>query len=80
MKAKVIRRLRKKISSNDYYYKRADKLSEQLEYLDSFRVFKCNSFFVGDERATFNRIEYRSKYPRLSRKFNWYMDRLKGRN
>jgi hypothetical protein len=76
MKARTIKKLRKKILSKGYYKERAEHFSNELENLNDFYTSKCNSFFVGYERAEYNRRIYDSYYGRISAKFDWYMERL----
>ena len=51
MNAKGIKRLRKKISQKGYYEKRWDMYAEKCKQWNSFNRWKCNSFFVGCEKA-----------------------------
>lgn len=76
MKARTIKKLRKKISKKGYYKKRLDVLTVKLEYWNIFNTFKCDSFFVGSARANYNQLIYDANQPRLSQKADWYLDKI----
>ena len=72
MKARTIKRLRKIISKKGYYEKRLKRISDLLEYWHNFHTFKCDSFFVGYEKAEYNIRIYRANALRLQSKYEWY--------
>lgn len=78
MKARTIKKLRKKILSKGYYKERAEHFSNELENLNDFYDFKCDSLFVGSEGAEYHSMIYDSyHYGRISAKFDYYMKHLK---
>jgi len=76
MKARHIRKLRKKILSPDYNRKRYEELLDCLKDWRNFAEFKCNSFFVGYEQAQYNIAIHNKNVPRLEKKAEWYRKRL----
>ena len=72
MKARTIKMLRKVISKQGYYEKRSKRISDLLEYWHHFHTFKCDSFFVGYEKAEYNIEIYKANALRLRSKYEWY--------
>ena len=72
MKARTIKRLRKVISKVGYYEKRLESISDLLEYWHHFYTFKCDDFFVGYEKAEYNKRIYKANSLRLQSKYEWY--------
>lgn len=76
MKARKIKRLRRKIAKNGYFLSRYKDLAEQVERWKRFYDFKCNRFFVGSELEEYNTQIYEANAPRIERKAAWYKKRL----
>jgi len=72
MKASKIKKLRKIISKQGYYEKRLEQISDLLAYWHHFHTFKCDSFFVGYEKAEYNMRKYKANSLRLRSKYEWY--------
>lgn len=75
MKARHIRKLRKKISQPDYYRKRYEEILGMLKGWNRFLSFECSSFFVGSTCAAYNKEVYRYNTSRLEKKARWYKER-----
>ncbi len=76
MKARTIKRLRKKISEKGYYKRRLNDLTLQLENWHNFEINECSSSFVGYERAKYNQLNYDAHQPRLAKKVDWYFSKI----
>ena len=72
MKASKFKKLRKVISKQGYYEKRLEQISDLLAYWNHFHTFKCDSFFVGYEKAEYNMRKYKANSLRLRSKYEWY--------
>lgn len=72
MKASKFKKLRKIISKQGYYEKRLECISDLLAYWHHFHTFKCDSFFVGWEKAEYNMRIYKANALRLRSKYEWY--------
>lgn len=72
MKAKTIRKLRKKISQKGYYEERWDIYAEKCRQWERFNRWQCNSFFVGFEKAERNQYIYDTEGSRDIKKCNYY--------
>jgi hypothetical protein len=72
MKARRIKRLRKVVAKADYYRRRYIKLLDALSAWSHFYDFKCDPFFVGREKAEYNKRLFNRNVPRLRRKAEWY--------
>lgn len=72
MKARTIRRLRKKISKKGYYEDRWEMFAEKCKQWKRFERWECNSFFVGYEAAERNRWIYNTEGKRDMAKCDYY--------
>lgn len=80
MKAKTIKKLRKKISQKGYYERRWDLYSVKCKKWESFNRWECNSFFVGSQRAERNQYIYDTEGLRDIRKCEYYRRKVKGKD
>lgn len=69
-------RLRKKISSQNYYKERLVLFMKQEEIWEYFKKFKCDTFFVGRESARVNKAEYDKRIRRVRAEVKWYAKKL----
>ena len=76
MKARKIKRLRRKIAKKGYFLSRYKDLAEQVKRWRSFYYFRCDGFFVGSELEEYNKQIYEANAPRVERKAAWYKKRL----
>lgn len=76
MKARRIKRLRKKIAKKGYYFSRYKNLAEELSRWKRFEKFECSPHFVGRELSLLNTKIYEANAPRLMRKARWYKERF----
>lgn len=76
MKAKHIKKLKKKKSSPHYYRMRYERLQNFLVKWHNFYRFKCNKFFVSSDVAAYNKEIYAYNVARIKRKAYWYETRM----
>ena len=76
MNARKIKKLRKQISEPGYYERRWDYLSKLCEKWEDFLRWKCDSFFVGEERAQRNLYKYNTEGYRTSLKCKYYQRKV----
>lgn len=69
-------RLRKKISSQNYYKERLVSFMKQEEIWEHFKKFRCDTFFVGRESARVNKAEYDKRIRRVRAEVKWYAKKL----
>jgi hypothetical protein len=77
MKARHIKKLRKKISKSGYHQKRLELFKEKLKEWRHFQQFECVEFFRGEELANHNQSIYDKEQPRDVKKFNYYVNKIK---
>ena len=76
MKARKIKRLRRKIAKNGYFFSRYKDLEEQVRRWERFYYFRCNYNFANREFKEYNKQIYEANAPRVERKAAWYKKRL----
>ncbi len=76
MKSRQIAKCRKKISSKDYFARRAELLEEQCIRLFHFLALKCSSIYVRKEEAEYNRYLHTKYGNRIKKKLAWYEKKL----
>ena len=76
MKAKHIRRLRKRIVAPGYYEKRLQYWLKVSSELETFWKFECSDFFRGSTTARHNQRRYNRDNPRVESKIAWYERRV----
>ena len=76
MKARQIRKLRKRISANGYYQERLEYWLRKCQQMDSFYKFECSEFFRGHVVATYNLKIYNRDMPRFEARVKWYEHKL----
>ena len=76
MRARHIRKLRKKILQNDYYNNRLEKYKKELGDLKTFYTFECSEFFRGEKVAKYNTKIYYEKITRVERRFDHYVNKV----
>ena len=72
MKARTIRRLKKRISNRDYCQKRLDYWLWKGKELNTFYKFECSEFFRGATVANCNLRRYNREIPRIEAQIRWY--------
>lgn len=72
MKARQIRKLRRRISSKGYYQERLDYWLNKCSQMHTFYKFECNEFFRGHKVASHNIGVYNREMPRIEAQIDWY--------
>ena len=77
MNARIIRKLRKKISDRQNYYRdRYENIIHLLSDWERFAKFRCSNSFVSSEECEYNTNLYYANVTRLRWKAKWYKKRM----
>ncbi len=61
MKARHIRKIRKKLKDKSFLHRQLKKWAQEDDNLNHFYKFECSDFFRGKETAEINRQEYNKR-------------------
>ena len=75
MKARKIKKIRKKISTPGYWEERWNFWSKKSKELNTFYKFECSTTFSGDERAEYNYYIYKRDRDRVCAQCKWYKEK-----
>ena len=75
-----LRKLRKKLENKKWLEKKYERLCSKAQTWHDFKEYHCEYFFVGSEKAEYNRRKYDKNMHRIERQINFIKSLLKIKN